>query len=177
MVGVYCVFLNLEKRSQRRQENIAILSLVPKAADLASVMNLVTDQLRSLTKGVTVLDLPNATSAAERKEQSECIEIQWTTCTGKGGSVFTTETKYIPFKEQKVFLAQSMGDSVGQVVMAGCRSIRSVYFCRYCMTNQGSTARTSTVYDVTEDVRHFAMSMNLYIYVTVIYIYIPEIYI
>lgn len=153
LVGIYCLFLNLDVKSMRRKENIAVITLAPKRADLVSVMGLIMAQLRQVANGVPVMDLPNAvptnTSGVDLKDK---VCVKWTSC---NSTKTTVEEKAIPVKTVKPYMAQTHGDSVGQIVLFGGRSVRCNLFCRYCLCNQGGAQKDSNVYDLTEDVVHY----------------------
>lgn len=148
MVGIYCAFLNLDKRAMRRSENIAVLSVFPRQADLTEVTALITDQLRELASGITVLDFMNARELeAKDLKSSDAVPGVVDSKEGPG-----TKLLNVPFKKAYPRLACVLGDAVSQAVIAGCRATTSIYFCRCCFCNQGSVDVKTKVYDVRSDV-------------------------
>ncbi len=140
MVGVYCTFLALDKRAMRRSENMAVLTVMPKQADLTEVMTLITAQLREVAKGITVMDFANATSA-HIMSSADAVSV-----IGPDG-----KKENVPFKTTHPRVSGVQGDAVSQAVVASCRSQTSTQFCRCCFCNQGSVDKKTKVYDVRAD--------------------------
>jgi hypothetical protein len=136
MVGIYCAFLALEKKAMRRSENMSVLTVVPKQADLTEVMSLITGQLRELANGITVMDVKNATPA-NLINSIDAVPV-----------IVEEKTVNIPFKQTYPRVACVLGDAVSQAVIGGCRPTHSALFCRCCFCNQGTVKKKSTVYDV-----------------------------
>ncbi len=141
-MGVNCAFLELDKKAMRRSENMYVLSVFPKQADLTEVMALITKQMRELTQGITVMDFKNAAPSSQLPSSS--LDVV---------TVHTNNGKMnVPFTKKYPRCANILGDAVSQAVIAGNRATHSTYFCRCCFCHQGSVDKKSKVYDVRSDV-------------------------
>ncbi len=120
----------------RRSENMSVLCVMPKQADLTEVMSLVTGQLRELAKGITVMDVKNATPA-HQFHSVDAVPV-----------IVKEKMINVPFKQSYPRVACVLGDAVSQAVIGGGRPTNSAQFCRCCHCNQGTVKKKSTVYDV-----------------------------
>ena len=133
---------------------MAVLTVMPKQADLTEVMSLITTQLREVAKGITVMDIPNGTSA-HVLPSGDAVTV--TQADGKKMNV--------PFKKAHPRVAGVLGDAVSQAVVAGCRSQTCTQFCRCCFCNQGSVDKKTKVYDVRENLLlHNLCKIDLYVF-------------
>jgi hypothetical protein len=164
MVGVYCTFLGLDLQAFRRTENIQILSVFPKRADLASVLNIISEQMSKLAeKGVAVVDLTRGRRVdSDSKEQAavrsdECIE----TAPGIKPSL------RFPFMRKFPRAAYSSGDAVNQAVLGGGRAVWSTFLCRMCFGNMASNVYRSNLYKLKHQVleHNFCKSRSVYLLV------------
>jgi hypothetical protein len=119
---------------------MAVLTVMPKQADLTEVMTLITAQLREVAKGITVMDFANATSA-HIMSSADAVSV-----IGPDG-----KKENVPFKTTHPRVSGVQGDAVSQAVVASCRSQTSTQFCRCCFCNQGSVDKKTKVYDVRAD--------------------------
>ena len=146
-MGIYCAFLALDKRAMRRLENIAVLSVFPKQADLTEVMSHITAQMRELAKGITVMDYQNA-KPFESEKTNELNSVVVNVDDVDEDGQYISKRMTVPFTQKTPRAAALLGDAVSQAVMGGGRSTHSTYFCRCCFCNQGSVRANSTVYEV-----------------------------
>ncbi len=136
MVGVYCAFLSLDKKAMRRSENMSVLTVIPKQADLTEVMSLITGQLKELAKGITVMDVRKATPA-HLFNSVDAVPV-----------IVDERKLNVPFTQSYPRVACILGDAVSQAVIGGGRPTNSGQFCRCCHCNQGTVNKKSMVYDV-----------------------------
>jgi hypothetical protein len=149
LVGVYCTFLRLDLTAFRRLENIQIVSIFPKRADVASVLNIVSQQMSTLgNEGVTVVDLANARPFdpdSKVPASDDFIE------TAAG----IQPAMRVPFKRVFPRVAYSLGDAVNQSVLGGGRLPWSIFLCRMCFGNMASVVYKSNVYKLRRQVLEY----------------------
>lgn len=114
------------------------------------VLHLVSAQLTALKRGIRVLDLtrarPNLQVAIDEKEQF----------------MQTSSNLRVPVRFIVPRIANSLGDAVEQAVVAGHRTIKSIFFCRCCFTNQPGAGYEGTVYKFRQEILEYDISMCLY---------------
>jgi hypothetical protein len=165
MVGIYCAFLDLDKRAMRRLENMVVLSVFQKHADLTEVMVLITNQLRELAKGITVMDYKNAVPVEDAKTLLNSVVVNVDDVNADGN--YISKKMSVPFTKKHPRLACVLGDAVSQAVLGGGRSTHSTYFCRCCFCNQGTVKKNSTVYEVREQLLLHDFCKFLVLYYTI----------
>jgi hypothetical protein len=140
---VYCTFLALDIEAFRRTENIQILTVFNKRADLASVLNIISKEMSVLGReGLPVLDLKNA-------RPRDALDLK-SPVPGAGEYIETSSgiqpPLRVPFKRIFPRIACSTGDAVNQAVLGSGRAVWSTFLCRMCFGNIASKGYHSTIY-------------------------------
>ncbi len=153
VIGVYCAFLALDVTAFRRAENISIISIFPRGANLQQVLNAVSTQLVVLARGIKVLDFQRACADAnvDAKEEKNFLR--------------TSTNLRVPLKDVVPRAANSLGDAVEQAVIAGHRTLKSIFFCRCCFGNQAGGIYEGSVYQLHEDILRYDVSKDFIIYI------------